>query len=358
MVPALARIQKTEEWHTARMQGIGGSDWQHILSAKYPREYKYGCVRKLYYEKIGIEADTPEKITGAMARGSILEPIVAELFEAHSGCTYVSQSPRATELFPGQPVPEWWLGTPDFICRMPDGSLQGLECKTMNRNVWYDFIDNGLKISYKIQAHFYIGLTGLDVFHLAILWADGLDFATEPVPRSDEMLRLMYEAGSWFWDEILPEETPPERPPVSEERCASCPHSQKCLGQAYFHEHETDLVDLSGDKVLYNLLQTIEGLKAEKKDVADSLDEMKQDVRNHIIENHGDDTEDMMCREFRVKWVKSMGSRFEKNKLLAENPNLADLLNKYTKHFPRRTLSPKITKKSAARWETMKAEAS
>jgi len=358
MVPVLARIEKTEEWHAARQQGIGGSDWQHILSAKYPREYKYGCVRKLYYEKKGIEPDSPEKTNNAMLRGNVLEPVVAELFQAHTGCTYVSQNPKAEELYPGQEVPSWWIGNPDYIARMRNGALEGLECKTMNRNVWFQFIESGLKIGYKLQAHHYLGLTGLDVFHLGVMWADGLDFATEPVSRSDEMLRLMYEAGSWFWEEVLPSETPPERPPVSEERCGSCPHSQKCLGQAYFNEHETDLVDLSRDKVLYNLLQTIEGLKAEKKDVSSSIDEVKQSIRALILNGYGDDIEDMMCREFRVKWVKSMGSRFEKKELLADNPHLADLLNKYTKYFPRRTLSPKITKKSVARWEVMKAEAS
>jgi len=111
-------------------------------------------------------------------------------------------------------------------------------------------------------------------------------------------------------------------------------------------------------EVLYNMLQTIENLKTEKKSLADSLDEVKQSIRDHILENYGDDIEDMACREFRIAWKKTMGSRFEKKALLADNPHLAPILQKYTKYYPRRTLSPKITKKSIARWETMKSHAS
>ena len=358
MIPTLARIEKTEEWYAARQQGIGGSDWHHILSDRYPREYKYGCVRKLYYEKKGIEPDNPEKISKAMNRGSILEPVVAELFQAETGCTFVNQSSKATELYPGQLVPAWWIGNPDYIARMRNGALEGLECKTMNRNVWFQFLESGVRVSHSLQAHHYIGLTGLETFHLSVMWADGLDFQTEPVYRSNEMLKLMYEVGSWFWDEVLPEETPPEKPPVSEERCGSCQYSKTCLGQAYYNDHNIDLVDLSKDKILYKLLQTFEGTKAEKKDIAKSLDDVKQIIKDHILDNYGDNIEDIMCRKFRVSWKKTMGSRFEKKELLSDNPHLADLLNKYTKYFPRRTLSPKITKKSVARWEMMKSSAS
>jgi len=119
MIPDLPRIRKSNDWHQQRMKGIGGSDWAAILSDHFPNDYKWSCLRKLYYTKKGIKPDFPEKTSRAAMRGSILEPVVAELFKAHTGCTFTEKIPKAKELYPGKPVPEWWIGNPDYIAVMP-----------------------------------------------------------------------------------------------------------------------------------------------------------------------------------------------------------------------------------------------
>ncbi len=358
MIPELPRIQKSKDWHNQRMKGIGGSDWAAILSKHHPQEYKWSCLRKLFYTKRNVKPDFPENTSRAAMRGNILEPVVAELFKEHMGCTFTDSNPRSEELWPGQKVPDWWIGNPDYIAVMPgDGRFEGLECKTMNSHVWFDFLENGLPESYQIQPQHYIGLTGLDVFHVAVIWPDGIDFQTEPVPRNEEMLRLMIDAGKWFMEIVLQSEKAPKRPPILKERCGSCPYSKSCLGQAYFNAHELNLTDLSRDEKLYSLLSQMEHLKSEKRDADKHLKEIQALMEEHIITNHGDDIEHFFCQEFETKWVKTLGSRFQKNELLADDPSLAPKLREYTNYFPRRTFSPKITKKSISRWEGMSSVA-
>jgi predicted phage-related endonuclease len=357
MIPDLHRIRKDPEWHSQRMKGIGGSDWAAILSDHFPNDYKWSCMRRLFYEKKGVKPDFQEKTSRAAVRGNILEPVVAELFQAHTGCTFTREIPRAKELYPGQKIPEWWIGNPDYIAVMPGGKLEGLECKTMNQNVWFDFIQKGLSTSYQIQPQHYIGLTGLDLFHVAVMWPDGLEYQTEPVSRSEEMLRLMVDAGEYFIGRVLKEEKAPAHPPVSEQRCAGCMYARRCLGQSYWEQHEASLADLSRDDELYHLLSQIESLKAEKRSAEKALDQVEELAQAHILRNHGEDVEQFFCREFETKWLKAMGTRFQKEELLADDPSLAARFSEYTKSFPRRTFSLSITKKSTMRWETMRVAA-
>jgi hypothetical protein len=80
-------------------------------------------------------------------------------------------------------------------------------------------------------------------------------------------------------------------------------------------------------------------------------------AQSHILTKHGEDIEQFFCREFETKWLKAMGTRFQKEEFLADDPSLAARFSEYTKSFPRRTFSLSITKKSIMRWETMRVAA-
>ena len=354
MIPDLPRIRKSPDWHEQRRKGIGGSDWAAILSEHYPREYPYSCLRRLWYSKRGINPDFPENTSRAAMRGNILEPVVAELFQAHTGCTFTEDIPKATELYPDQPIPEWWIGNPDFIAVMPTGKTEGLECKTMGKHVWLKFIENGLPTSYQIQPQHYMGLTGLETFHVAVIWSDGLEFQTEPVHRNVEMLRLMFDAGEYFQKKVLRAMKAPGRQPISEQRCSSCQYARRCLGQSYWQHHELDLVDLSCDDKLYEMLRKLQDIKTEGC-TSKEKDDLQRAIQEHITETNGEDVEWFFCREIEVSWKKTLGSRFQKEELLADEPALAPKFLEYTKFFPRRTFSSKVSKRSSSRWEVLKS---
>jgi len=355
MIPELPRIQKGEKWHKRRQRGIGGSDWVSILSDQHPDEYKYGCIRRLYYLKRGYEPDFPPEKTKAAMRGNILEPVVAELFKAHTGCRYSRRRPKVKYIL-SRKRPEWWIGNPDFLPEFPpDWHMEVLECKTMNINVWLKFIEEGLSVGYKLQPQHYMGLTGLDVANVAVMWPDGLDFQVEVVPRDDNILQLMLTAGDWFMEGVLPLETPPDRPPITEERCGGCVYGERCLGKKYFELHDSEFGDLSSDSELYNILRKIRDAQDEETAAKNRIKVMKQEAAKYLMSKY-DESEKFFCRELEVSHVKGEGSRFSKNDLLADRPDLTKIIAEYTKRFPQRTLSVKVTKKSTSRWSKVTGE--
>lgn len=346
MIPELPRIKKSARWHDKRKKGIGGSDWASILSDQHPEEYKWACIRRLYYSKAGYTPDFLEKSSKGAMRGNILEPVVAELFKAQTGCRYTRKRPRAKELYHGQPVPARWRFNLDRLAEMPpDWHQEILEIKTMNRDVWFPFLENGLSVGYKLQPQHYMGITGLDVANVAVMWPDGLDFQIEVVTRDVEILRLMVEAGEWFWSIVEAKKTP-DRPPVTEQRCAGCPFALQCLGKSYYEIHEMSLSDLSRDETLYDLLIELDALKASKKATEKEVERVQEKIQKYIVETHGDDVEQFFCREFEVTWKKGMSSRFQRKELLADRPDLAAAIREHTKFFPTRTFSAKVSKKA------------
>ena len=82
MIPeGLPGLIKSGEWHARRRKYIGSSDWSHILAPHNPDEYKWWCIRQLYYEKNAVPHDFPERISAAAARGIFLEDKVLEMFK-------------------------------------------------------------------------------------------------------------------------------------------------------------------------------------------------------------------------------------------------------------------------------------
>jgi len=351
MIPVLARIQKSAEWHEERRKGIGGSDWAHILSDQHPLEYKWSCIRKLYYDKRGMTPDFPEMTTKAMMRGNILEPVVAELYLAQTGYKLSKRKPRAKMLYRGQKVPVWWIGNTDYIVIAENGVLKVLECKTMNSHVWFPFIEDGLSVGYKLQPQHYLGLTGLEIADVAVMWPDGMDFQVEPVPRDEETLKLMVEAGDWFMNHVVKGNNKPQRPPVTESRCAGCPYGRQCLGKAYFDPHDATLHNLSHDETLYAMLEKEQAAKNAQNVAEKDLEILKMKIQHHLNEHIGEDVESFFCKEIEVSCPRSMRSRFLREDLLADRPDLAPLVKQYTKFYPAQGLTTKVTKKSRERWE-------
>lgn len=355
MIPMLQRIQKSPLWHAKRREGIGGSDWAPILSSMHPDDYKWSCMRRLFYTKIGAKPNFPEETSRAAMRGNILEPVVAELFKASTGCRFSHKRPKAKELWPGQKVPSWMIGNMDRVPAMPpDWRLEVLEIKTMNQNVWYDFIENGLSVGYKLQPQHYLGISGLDLCNVAVMWPDGIDFQIEVVPRDVETLKLMVDAGSWFMSSVVAAKAIPDRPPITEQRCSGCPFGETCLGREFFMIHEKSMADLSNEDAIYKLIVALKELDAQEKDAKKKKKDIEDQITALIVEKHGEGMEKFYCREYEIEWEKALGSRFYREEFLADNPKIAELVKAHTKFFPRRTFTSKVTKTSQARWDLKK----
>lgn len=337
-----------------RVKRIGGSDWQHIVAPGNPTLYKYGCLRRLFYEKSGVEMDFPWLVSKPMKRGKILEKIVAEIFQKDTGCRYVRKRPYAKELWPGQPVPDWWEGTLDRLFHIPpDEELKVLECKTMGREKWFDYLDNGLDDGYKLQPQHYMGIIeNVNKAVLAVVWPDGIDYMPEPMVKDMETIRLMLDAGEWFWKDIMSKSTPPERLPLTEQRCGKCPFRYKCLGKGYFEEHIMGEYALDDDTKLYLLLKDHREAKDREKAAAADAEVIAIECNKYLEKHYPDkDPEKIHCRDIEMSHKKSLRSKTSTKDAKAESSEVAKAIAKHTSVYPLRTFSTKITKKSAARWE-------
>jgi len=337
-----------------RQNLIGGSDWPHIISLSNPVLYKYGCIRRLWYEKRGVEPDFGKRMSRGAIRGKILEKIVAEIFQKDSGCRFIRERKRAKELWPGQKRPKWWDLRCDRMFVLPEDELVKwvLECKTMGQQVFYDYIENGLSNPYRIQPqHYMAAAEGVEHSSLATVWPDGIDYWREDIDKDLETIRMMFDAGEWFMKSVVQSPKPPERLPLTEQRCAGCPYRIKCLGTGYFEQHVLKEMNLDQDEQLYRLLSKFEGLREKETAVKAEREEIKQEIQDHLEEHYNGDPEKIHCREIDVSWKKGYMSRLDKNALTSSDPKIAIAVQAHTKVIPQRRFTTKITNKSRDAWE-------
>ena len=69
-----------DEWLAYRRKGIGGSDAAAVLGIS-----PFMTARDLYYDKLGISAQSDEENWVAKEIGHLLEPLVANIFERRTG---------------------------------------------------------------------------------------------------------------------------------------------------------------------------------------------------------------------------------------------------------------------------------
>lgn len=188
----------------------GTDEWRRILTAsKIPvvmGTSPWSSRFTLWHEMAG--TFTPEPISQAvLERGHILEPAVASWFQA--------QHPEWVVRECGG---RWWemesffAATPDRI--IADGTGSGanviglLEIKTAKRSDgWGEAGTAEIPAGYYDQVQFQLACTGVQMVYVAVLLG-GLEFREYVVPRDDERIDELVEAGSAFMDSLKAEEVP------------------------------------------------------------------------------------------------------------------------------------------------------
>jgi putative phage-type endonuclease len=199
-----------EQWLTRRKGGIGGTDISAILGRNPWRQ-----PIDVYLAKLGL-AEQPE--TQAMRLGNRLEPVIAEEYAEMTGSKLV-RGEEIARLFPG--VAEVWkghtiiehtehrflIGVPDAI--VPDAE-RGLEIKNagFRGREWGDPGTDEIPIHYWLQCAWYMALTGLNQWDLAVLFS-GNRLEIYTVRRDPEIEPVLLEVGVDFWQRYILTKTPP-----------------------------------------------------------------------------------------------------------------------------------------------------
>lgn len=306
------------EWHEKRRQGIGGSDWPAVLTLP-----PYGCARQLWHTKRNDQPDYPREQTGAMLRGHRLEQHVADELQALIGRT-VRRPGRLARVA----MPEWWIGNPDRMAVAVDGAGPAVvECKTVNPGRYRSVVYDGCPEAWILQVQHYMGLTG---------WQNAIIAALEPVdwqlhvidvPRDDEMIATMVDAGTRFWRQV--ENGPvPDQLDAKDKRCQRCEFRLTCQGEALFGAIPADAGDLEEvtDVVL-------EGLVEQRQEIAEIAAEAKTalDGINTRIKTHLGKPRKVSIPGCRVYLTEVVSNRLETARLRREKPDIAKAYTKQSK---------------------------
>lgn len=185
-----------DQWLSWRKNGIGGSEVAALVGM-----HPYLSPFAIYMDKVG-ELE-PQEDNEAMRIGRDLEEYVAQRFTEKTGIR-VRKNPHI-------------LMDDEFdymiadIDRWSKKDGIGLECKTMSPNskAVRGLEDDSVPPQYYIQCQWYMMITGLKKWHLAILVL-GKAFYTFEIDRNDEDIAVLRQSATDFWTNyVIPRKMPP-----------------------------------------------------------------------------------------------------------------------------------------------------
>ena len=201
-------VQDREEWLRERRSGIGGSDAAAVLGLS-----PWSTPVTVWLDKTGRAA--PKEETEAMRIGTELEDFVARRYEQETG--------RTVQRFNKMVHKGCLLGNFDRLVVPEGGKIAShmgevrtdtlLECKTASRE-W----DGEVPLYYQTQVLHYMGLEP-KLLHadVACLFLGRKHFEVFRVERDDEVIRVMQERLTAWWDEFVVGDKMP--PPTNEDDC-------------------------------------------------------------------------------------------------------------------------------------------
>lgn len=190
--------QKTQDWHSIRAKGIGGSEITAVLGLD-----PYMTPYQLWERKTGRVEQSPSN--AATERGHYLEPSIAAFFADKTGFSVWEEKGRIQHTdFP------FLLGETDRIFRNNRRQLGVLECKSTRLHI----DPQDIPIRWFFQAQYYMGILGHKVGGIAWISA-GLEMDYRLFEFDAEVWETMVEQAREFWRNYVIADIAP--PPLRKE---------------------------------------------------------------------------------------------------------------------------------------------
>lgn len=184
-----------EQWLQWRTKGIGGSDASIICGIN-----KYKSAMQLWLEKTGrIE---PEEAGEPAYWGSVLEPIIREEFAKRTRLHV-----HIVKAILQHPEHPFMLANLDGVIEDPEHGNCIFEAKTASvylADQWEDTIPE----VYMLQIQHYMAVTDFTGAYIAVL-IGGNQFKWQYIPRDDELIAMLIELESDFWQHVENNTPPP-----------------------------------------------------------------------------------------------------------------------------------------------------
>lgn len=280
------------DWLEYRKQGIGGSDASVVCGIN-----RYKSPMELWLDKTG---QFPSQEAGEAAYwGTQLEPFVRAEFTKRTGIWVDHRS----ELLQSEECP-FMLANLDGICEVPDVGTCVFEAKTASAykaGEWEDAIPD----EYMCQIQHYMAVTGYVGTYIAVL-IGGNTFKWRFVERDEELISMLIELESAFWNHVQ-DGTPP---PLD-----GSDASAKFLSERFPISKPTSQITLP---------DTAADLLAQYDEACEELEnitERKQKVENLLKEMLGDNEVGTAGGRI-ITWKSVPQERLDSRTLKAEHPTL------------------------------------
>ena len=279
-----------------RRSGIGGSD-----AAAVAGQSRWRGPMDVYLEKIGSSAPLIE--TERMFWGKALEDVVAKEYARQK-----ERKVRKSNLTLRDSSAPWRMAHIDRAVISTDGVRRGLECKTADRFSAADFGEpdtDEVPPDYLLQCAHYLGVTGWDVWDLAVL-IGGNTFRTYHIPRDEDLIHDLFVLEDDFWqNNVVPRIPPPIDGSEASRRFLEAGHVAP--------EDEIPMTD-----ELYELAMRYESLRLTIKASALGLDLVKNKIRE-AMSGKGKSRRD----NAKVSWSIATVRRLDGKGLAEAHPKLA-----------------------------------
>lgn len=192
---------RRDVWLKARRDGVGGSDVAALLGTS-----PWSTPMQVWLEKTGRTGGEQE--SERMRWGQLLEATVAAEWASRESCKVRRLGTIA------DPHRPWRMASLDRAVIVP-GTLDAaalLEVKTTSERSASEMPDAELVDRYRVQANWYLGITGLDVAHLAVL-VGGQELRTPLLRFDPDLWEESVQAADAFWrNHVLADAPPPVSP--------------------------------------------------------------------------------------------------------------------------------------------------
>ena len=280
-----------EEWLDFRKSGIGGSDASVVCGIN-----KYKSPVELWMEKTGRQ---PHQEAGESAYwGTQLESIVRDEFTKRTGIEVrLAKCILQSEKFP------FMQANLDGVCHDPNFGDCIFEAKTASAFKIGEW-ENSIPDEYMLQVQHYIAVTGFKAAYIAVL-IGGNTFKWRLVERDEELISMLIELESAFWN-CVQNDTPP--PIDGSDACA------KFLAEKFSESKklQINLPEKSEELIPKYLAASTE---------ISALTEQKQLAENQLKELLGENEVGVIGGNI-VSWKAVSQERLDSKTLKSEHPTL------------------------------------
>lgn len=174
-----------------RKKGLGGSDSPVVLGVS-----PFKTPHELWLEKRGLSDG--QEVTPAMERGMVLEPVVADLFEAKTG----RKLRRINQMLVDEKHPYMMAHLDRLIADGQRG--QGvLEIKCPGLHVFGKIKREGLPDYYLVQLQHYLAVTGKTWGSFAVFNAERWELIFFDMDRDDDLINIIRVKDAEFWQMVV-----------------------------------------------------------------------------------------------------------------------------------------------------------